>query len=689
MDTSKGSIYELLNGKYQYIVPVYQRRYSWLKDKQCERLWKDIVKMEQHEKKHHFVGAIVNISESNMPMGIHKYLVIDGQQRITTLTILMIALRDYIKDNPCEEVDEETLTYFLLKNDHQKGEDKYKLILSDSDKEILIKLIDNAPLNETQKQSNLYINYIYFKESISTGELSPIQIYNSIAKLQIVSITLNSADGDDPQLIFESLNSTGMDLSQSDLIRNFILMGLSNEKQNEVYKDYWRPMEDTFSNENRSEIMDNFFRDYLTLKTTQIPKKETVYEEFKNYDTNSGFDLATEQAADILFYAKCYNDISRNNSSDKELNQLFSDVTQIRMEVAYPFLMKVYGDYKNNIITKNELREIVSITISYVLRRAICGIPTNSLNKTFATMRNSIVKDDYLNSLKYAFLQLDSYKVFPTDMEFTDELSRKDLYRMRIASYILVKIENFNNKEPISFDGFTIEHIMPQNKNLNKEWQDALGVNWEEIHEKWLHRLGNLTLTKYNPEMSDKPFTDKLPVFKKSATHNLNSFVIEQKTWNKDLMKKRSDELIKYALEVWKYPHIEETTKQKYEKPKEENEPKYSFNSYEYDNDLVRTLFNKLDEEIMKLHPNVKREFKKLYIAYKLKTNFVDIVVQKSRLRLSVNMKYRDVIDPDNICRDITGLGRWGNGDIEISFDSISKVKQTIAIIKQSLEKQL
>ena len=259
MDTSKGSIYELLNGKYQYIVPVYQRKYSWLKDKQCERLWKDIVKMEQHEKRHHFVGAIVNISETNMPMGIHKYLVIDGQQRITTLTLLMIALRDYIKDNPCEEVDEETLTYFLLKNDHQKGEDKYKLILSDSDKEILIKLIDNAPLNEIQKQSNLYINYIYFKESISTGELSPIQIYNSIAKLQIVSITLNSADGDDPQLIFESLNSTGMDLSQSDLIRNFILMGLSNEKQNEVYKDYWRPMEDTFSNENRSEIMDNFF----------------------------------------------------------------------------------------------------------------------------------------------------------------------------------------------------------------------------------------------------------------------------------------------------------------------------------------------------------------------------------------------------------------------------------------------
>lgn len=687
MDIAKGSIYELLNGKYQYIVPVYQRKYSWLKEKQCERLWNDIVKMEQSGKKHHFVGSIVNISDCNAPMGIHKYLVIDGQQRMTTLTILMIALRDYIKDNPSDEVDEDTLTYFLLKNDHQKGDDRYKLMLADSDKDVLIKLIENLPLNSSES-SNIYINYCYFKEKIAMEELTPLQIYQSIAKLQIVSITLNNADGDDPQLIFESLNSTGMDLSQSDLIRNFILMGIPSDKQTDIYLNYWKPMEDSFPIQDRAYFIDRFFRDYLTMKLSRIPKIEQIYEEFKNYHTNSEFSSISELASDILLYGKCYTEITLNNCADKELSSLFLDVTQIRMEVAYPFLIKIYGDYKNDIISKDVLIEIVQATIAYVVRRAVCEIPTNSLNKTFATMKNNIVKEDYLNSIKYAFIQLDSYKSFPTDSEFANELEKRDIYKARIINYLLVKLENYNNKEPISFEGFTIEHIMPQNENLRLEWQKALGDNWRDDHAIYLHRLGNLTLTRYNSEMGDKPFQEKLPIFKKSATHNLNSFVIEQTTWNTKLIRERTKSLIEYALNIWPYPKLDDVTLGKFNQPKEVAESKYTFESYDYSNVFVRILFEKLDEAILSINPSIKREYKKLYIAYKYKTNIADIVIQKSRLRVSVNMKFNEVHDPNNICKDITGVGRWGNGDIEISFDSLALLSETIEIIKQSFNKQ-
>lgn len=257
--------------------------------------------MEKQSKRHHFVGSIVTISDVNVPMGIHRFQIIDGQQRVTTLTILMIALRDHLKEVSSEEVDEDTLTYYLLKNDHQKGYDRYKLLLNDNDREVLIKLIDVCPINE-DTQSNILNNYIYFKEKIAENELTPAQIYNSIAKLQIVNITLKREEGDDPQLIFESLNSTGMDLSESDLIRNYILMGMTNDEQKDIYVNYWQPMENAFPVEKRSELMDKFFRDYLTMKLASIPNKEQVYDNFKSYCINTGVSNNTKELAEDLFF---------------------------------------------------------------------------------------------------------------------------------------------------------------------------------------------------------------------------------------------------------------------------------------------------------------------------------------------------------------------------------------------------
>lgn len=690
MDPKKGSIYELLNGNTQFIVPVYQRKYSWLKDKQCDRLWKDIVEMEKSGKRQHFVGSIVNIAESKCPMGIQKYLIIDGQQRMTTLTILMIALRDFLKENPDKNVNPDTLTTMLLKNIGQKDDDRYKMLLTESDKDILIKLIEQFPISDTE-DSRIYLNYLYFKQQIANSELSPQQIYESIAKLQIISITLDREDGDDPQLIFESLNSTGMDLFQSDLIRNFILMGISNDEQIDIYNNYWSPVEKAFPTENRSEDLDKFFRHYLMMKTDKIVKKEEIYNEYKYYYNNAEFDNIKDIVNDILQFGKCYTEIMFANSKYPDLNIIFSDINKLKMDVQMPFLMFVYNDFNNKRITKDEFACILRMIEAYIVRRSICGMPTNSLITTFIAIKKSIDTSDYLNSLKMAFINLDETRVFPNDSSFANAFNVKDVYSMHIVNYLLVKLENFDNKEPISYEGFTIEHIMPQNRNLSTDWKNALGENWEEIQDTLLHRIGNLTLTKYNSEMSDKPFSEKIPVFEKSATHTLNGYVIKQTSWNGEKIEERTKNLITLALNVWKYPEVSDETMAKYSAKQEEPVSKYSLKSYPlYVNDaLTRMFFDKLNDAILALNPGIKREFKKLYIAYKYKTNVVDIVPQKARLRLAVNMDFDEVNDPSGICKDVTNLGRWGNGDVEIGFDSLGKLDAVIDIIKQSLSKQM
>ncbi|MBR1941175.1 MAG: DUF262 domain-containing protein [Bacteroidaceae bacterium] len=687
MDVEKGNIYKLLNGQCQYIIPVYQRLYSWQANVQCARLWKDIVEMEKKNKMHHFVGSIVCIAEKKSLMGVQKQLIIDGQQRLTTLSILMIALRDYLIEKGVDDV----ITDMVLKNHAREGDDAYKMLLTDTDREIMTKLVDGIKINEDEN-SLIYTNYLYFKQKVAEGVLSPDDIYNSISKLQIVVIILDKEQGDEPQLIFESLNSTGMDLSKSDLIRNYILMGLDNDKQKTIYKNYWRPFEKNFPTQDNSQRMDRFFRDYIVMKRGAFVKFEDIYEAFKDYMGNSEFSNSEEVAEDILTYGDLYTNITSESkklpSSHQPLANLFEEIRSLRMEVAYPFLMRVYKDFISNVISIDEFAEILRLTISYVVRRAICEIPTNSLNKTFATMKNDIKADDYVNSIKAAYYFFDSYKRFPDDEEFKSSLCSRNMYKVRISKYMYVKLENEGNKEPIPYTGYTTEHILPQNKNMRDEWKEALGENYAEIQAKYLNSLGNLTLTRYNSEMGDKPFVEKLDVFKESAMHNLNKYVVQQTTWNEKTILKRAELLSECACKVWKAPVLNDETKEQY-MPKEDTvKQTYDISNYDFDNLYVKVLYEKLLDSIMKIEPSTKIEYKKLYIAFKLKTNFVDVIVQKSRLRLAVNLDFDEVYDPTGICRDVTDLGRWGNGDVEIGFDSLSMLDDVMEIIKQSIEKQ-
>lgn len=292
MDARKGNIYEILNGNKQFLIPVYQRYYSWDID-QCKRLWNDIVEMQKKGKSGHFVGSIVNIAEQAMPTGVQKFMIIDGQQRTTTLTLLLLALRDYAIANPADTtINAKRIDNMLLKNEYESGDERYKLLLTETDRDILISLIESKPIADGTK-SKLLDNYKYFVGKIADQELSPAEIYESIGKLQIVNITLDRTM-DDAQAIFESLNSTGKELSESDLIRNYVLMGLEPTEQTYVYEHMWRPMELMFSYETQDTLMDKFFRDYLTMKLTRIPKQGRVYDEFKLYHLNCEFSTIRE-----------------------------------------------------------------------------------------------------------------------------------------------------------------------------------------------------------------------------------------------------------------------------------------------------------------------------------------------------------------------------------------------------------
>ena len=686
MDARKGNIFEILNGNKQFLIPVYQRYYSW-DIEQCRRLWNDIVDMQKRNKAGHFVGSIVNIAEQAMPTGVQKYMIIDGQQRMTTLTLLLLALRDYAIQHPEDTtINSRRIDNMLLKNEYEVGDERYKLLLTETDRDILIRLVESKPIPDGTK-SRLIDNYKFFSGKIADRDLQPAEIYESIGKLQIVNITLDRTM-DDAQAIFESLNSTGKELSESDLIRNYVLMGLEPSEQTYVYEHLWRPMEQLFVYETQDSVMDSFFRHYLTMKLTRIPKQGRVYEEFKLYHLNCEFGTIRELCQDLLNYAKFYTDIVFKQSNNAELKRLYEDIVDLRMEVSYPFLLKVHNDCAEGTITEDNLKEILRLCISYVLRRSICDIPTNSMNKTFATLRNSIRPDDYMNSVKAFFVLQDTYKEFPDNDKFMAAFMSRDIYTMRARNYILSRLENFGNKAPIIIENYTIEHIMPQNTSLSPEWQHDLGVNWKEIQKTYIHTIGNLTLTAYNSEMSDRPFMDKMNMpggFKESALR-LNAYLVKLTEWNEDHIKERAQQLAAKAVQIWPYPSLTNAELAPYT-AEEKSAPKYTLETYDI-NAFTKILFETLDRRIMNLSPAIKREYKKLYIAYKLDTNFVDIVVQKQRLRISVNMKFSEVYDPNGICRDVTGLGRWGNGDVELFMEHTSDIDRVMEIIEQSYKLQ-
>lgn len=693
MKATEAKFLDFLKKSPQFIVPIYQRTYSWT-ERQCRQLWDDIIRAgSRKDVAAHFVGSIVYIEKgiyhvtSQSPL-----LVIDGQQRLTTVSLLLEALARHIGDKePVEGFSARKIRSYYLTNPLEEGDRAYKLLLTETDRDTLLAIVRQMEL-PVGHSVRIAQNFDFFKEQVTAlGDDLPALCYG-LAKLVIVDIAL-SRDQDNPQLIFESMNSTGLELTQADLIRNFILMGLEPEHQTRLYKDYWRPMERAFGQEAYGSHFDAFMRHYLTLCTDEIPRIGDVYEAFKAYArrpevAEKGVDALV---ANIHRFASYYCAMALGQEQDKTLAAAFRDLRELKVDVAWPFLLELYDDYSQGLLPKEDLLRAVRLVESYVFRRAVCAIPTNSLNKTFATFRRALDKNRYLESIKAHFLLLPSYRRFPRDAEFERELKSRDLYNFRSRSYWLRRLENHGRKEPVPVDEYTIEHILPQNENLSAEWRETLGRDWKRVQETWVHTIGNLTLTGYNPEYSDRPFPEKrdMPRGFRESPLRLNQGLGKVEVWNEAAIQARADRLAKQALEVWPAPALPDEVLECYRK-KPTAEPTYTIEDHPYLlSGPMRELFEAFRKEVLALDPCVTEEFLKLYVAYKAETNFVDVVQQRNRLRLSLNMKFREVYDPRGLCKDVSNLGRWGNGDVEVGLSRLEDLSYVMGLVRQAFEKQM
>ncbi|MFV0182521.1 DUF262 and DUF1524 domain-containing protein [Empedobacter falsenii] len=688
MKASSANLLTIIKGPKQFVIPIYQRTYSWQLS-QCNQLLSDILKISKDDNlQGHFLGSIVYFQEDITTISdVPKLLVIDGQQRLTTVSILIMALAHFLKNNEVEiDTNATKLFNYYLLNAEEENDLRYKLMLTRGDKQSYINLLNQIPQEDITNR--VTENYKFFVSKINKENAK--DIYNGILRLFIVDVALEK-DKDNPQLIFESMNSTGLDLSQADLIRNYILMGQEINLQTKLYENYWFPMEQVFGNEYATRF-DSFMRDYLSVKTGKIPKINEVYEEFKIF-VNSGkiTHLGMEEVVkDVFNYASHYSKIVLKKENDKELQYQFNQILKLKVDVAYPFILPIYNDYIDQIISKDELIQILKLVESYVFRRAICGIPTNSMNKTFGTLYKSIKKDNYLESVLASFQLLDSYKRFPDNAEFEREIVIKDVYNFRLRNYLLSNLENFKRKEYVNVDEYTIEHILPQNPNLSSDWQNMLGKDWEEIQKKYLHTIGNLTLTGYNSELSDKPFINKKSIvggFDDSPLR-LNSYMQTVDKWDKDEIETRANEIAKKASEIWKSPNLSIEVLNQYGNKTNQESKQYSIDDFDFLQGEMLDLYKVLSKRILNIDSSVKEDFKKLYIAFKSTTNFVDIEPQKNRLRLMLNMKFDQINDPKGLSKDVGGLGRWGNGDVEIGIQNLNEIDDIMELIQQSFDLQ-
>ncbi|MGL2396132.1 GmrSD restriction endonuclease domain-containing protein [Helicobacter pylori] len=671
------------NQNNQFVIPIYQRVYSWEKE-QCEQLWDDIIKIGGNDKMNgHFIGSILYVLDGNTHSN-NPLLIIDGQQRLTTITLLLIALRNHSSD----EVKRKEIESYLI-NSNKDGDKKFRLILSESDKDTLLSLIDKNKRKPSEPSVKIVENFELFEKWIRKNTDKLETIFKGLEKLMIVWIALEKGK-DDPQLIFESMNSKGIELTQTDLIRNYIVMETEVGKQEDFYNGYWRAMEEDFKQ--NETLFNRFVRHYLTIKTGKIPNIKKVYESFKDYWQKEGIEIE-DLLKDLQKYCgffcqiafkKCQ--IAFKKEDDKDLNKALSFLVDLEMDVMYPLLLELYSDYSDGVLSNQDFIPIIALIESYLCRRAVCGLGTNSLNKVFPSFTKKIDKKQYLKSVEKHFGSLKGKQRFPNNDEFKDLLITIDFYHFKKNKYFFERLEYSDTKEPVNTQECTTEHIMPQ--TLNLEWERDLGENFQAIHDKYLHTIGNLTLTGYNEKYSNNSFQEKRDMEKgfKQSPLRLNQSLRDLEVFGEEQIKKRANVLADWALKIWTYPKLDAETLEKY-KPKKEKKA-YDLSSYKFGSHS-RELFDILSKEIKALDERITEKFNQEYISYMFDKNFVDIVVQNKDLKLYLNMPFNELQDEKNLARDMTNKGHLGNGDIEIKLETKENIPYCLGLIKQALEKQM
>jgi uncharacterized protein with ParB-like and HNH nuclease domain/predicted transport protein len=693
MKASEAEVLEFIKKSNQFVIPIYQRIYSW-GERECRQLWDDILRAGlRAEMGGHFIGSVVYVDDHlGTTTQASPQLIIDGQQRLTTVTLILEALARQVGDGePVEDFSAAQIRRYYLIDDLRKGINRYKLLLSQTDRTSLIALIDHSPA-PANASIRIRENFDYFEEAIRREAHRIDAVCRGLKRLMVVEIHLERGI-DDPQLIFESMNSTGKELSQGDRIRSFILMGLDPDLQERLYTNYWRPMEEEFGQEAYSQWFDAFMRHYLTIKMGEIPNINQVYEAFKDYakSTYTATDQIESLVADIRRYSGWFCAMAFRKETDVALALAFRDLLDLNVDVAWPFLLELFEDYKNGILARDVFIAIVRLVESYVFRRSVCAIPTNSLNKTFATISKSIRKESYLESTRAAFLLLGSYKYFPGNEEFKRELQARDLYNYRLRSYMLGKLENHGHKERISIGDYSIEHIMPQNENLSEQWKLELGPDWKRVHEEWLHRLGNLTLTAYNSEYSNRSFADKRDREKgfRQSHLALNQGLAAITTWNEAAIKERAERLAELALEVWEAPKLPETVLVSY-RPARGTATAYSIQDHLFLTcGPAADLFKAFKQEVLDMDPDIAVVFLKVYVAFKAETNFVDVIPRARSILLSINLEFNEIDDPRGLCKNVSNQGHQGNGKVELELKAIGDLPYALGLVRHAFEKQM
>ncbi|EJB91968.1 DUF262 and DUF1524 domain-containing protein [Helicobacter pylori] len=671
------------NQNNQFVIPIYQRVYSWGKE-QCEQLWDDIIKIGGNDKINgHFIGSILYVLDGNTPSS--PLLIIDGQQRLTTITLLLIALRNHSND----EYKRKKIENYLINSD-KDGDKKFRLILSESDKDTLLSLIDKNKRKPSEPSVKIMENFKLFEKWISENTDKLETIVKGLEKLMIVWIALEKGK-DDPQLIFESMNSKGIELTQTDLIRNYIIMETeTEEKQKDFYNGYWRAMEEDFKQ--NETLFNRFVRHYLTIKTGKIPNIKKVYEAFKDYQQKEGIEIE-DLLKDLQKYCGYFCQIAFKKEADKDLNKTLSFLVDLEMDVVYPLLLELYSDYRDGVLSKQDFIPIIALTESYLCRRAVCGLGANGLNKIFPSFTKKIDKKQYLKSVEKHFGSLKGKQRFPNNDEFKDSLITIDFYHFKKIKSFLERLENFDTKEPVDTQKCDTEHIMPQ--TLDPKWQEDLGENFEAIHEKYLHTIGNLTLTGYNAKYSNKSFQEKRDMEKgfKQSSLKLNQSLKDLESFGEKEIEKRANDLADWALKIWTYPILDAETLEKYKPKKEKKEKKvYDLSSYKF-SPHSRELFDILRKEIKAFDEGITEKFNQKYIAYKFfKINFVDIVVQNKGLKLYLKMEFnelQDEIKEKLKISDVSSIGRPCFGNMEVELETKENIPYCLGLIRQALEKQM
>lgn len=680
---------QLLDGTKQFIVPIFQRDYSW-GTKHCQQLWNDILRVgADPAARAHFLGSVVYIAAEDNQAAIPRWLVIDGQQRLTTVTLLLTALRDRLKTQP---VDDEALPSAeavedrFLRNRHGRGERRSKLMLRRADNDALAALL--AGQKPTEAAETVSENYAFFQEQLADADLA--QVYSGIAKLVIVDVSLTRGH-DDPQMIFESLNSTGLDLTQADLIRNFVLMRLDDELQTRLYDDYWRPIEVEFGNRYRSEF-DKFCRDFLVLKLrpSKQLRADAIYHHFRSY---FHAESATRSVEDILAelrrFASYYVRFSLGKEADTYLAEPARRLREL-VEVASPLILRLHDCHaRAGTLDAKAFREAIELLESYVFRRSACDMQTRSLYQIFAGIAYKIREAAPLQSLKVALYRGGRKRRFPSDTEFRDALETRDVYAMRTCAYLLGRLEN-DSKEKIDTSAFTIEHVLPQSENLLPAWREMLGADWKLVQETWLHRLGNLTLTGYNSEYSDRAFDEKKSMARgfNDSPLRLNRFIREQSHWTAAEIEARGKALAQQAVKVWPSLLVDMNAVRAAElEERRAAAAQFTIESIGFDPE-ARALFDAIRPHLLALGDDVIELCGAKSVVYRVFDHFVEVLPRSRRVLLLVNLDFDDADDPSGIARDASDQAFIANasepGDVLFPVTEASQISAAMHVVRRA-----